>query len=74
MERLTSEIAPGGRSRVSGVYELRDPFGKATITKLFILEGSEAPAAPRGFKWRLIELGRKSWWAKPLKQWDAGAG
>jgi hypothetical protein len=49
---------PGGRSLVSGVYELRDAFGMPTITKLFILEGSEAPAAPHGFKWRLIELAR----------------
>ena len=68
------EIVPGGRSLVSGVYELHDDFGTPTITKLFIVEGSEAPAAPRGFNWRLIELSRKSWWAKPLKQWDAGAG
>jgi hypothetical protein len=74
MERFIIEILPGGRSRVSGVYELRDAFGMPTITKLFILQGREAPTAPQGFKWRLIGLPRKSWWAKPLNQWDEAAG
>jgi hypothetical protein len=73
MERLTIEIVPGSPSLASGVYELRDDFGRRTITKLFIVEGSKAPSAPRGFMWRLIELAR-TYWAKPPGQGDVGAG
>jgi hypothetical protein len=40
---------------VSGVYRLLNAFGTPTATKLFIMQGSEAPAAPRSFKWRLTE-------------------
>jgi hypothetical protein len=64
MERWNIEIVPGGRSLVSGVYELRDAFGTRTITKLFIVEGSKTPAAPMGFMWRLIEMSR-TYWAGP---------
>jgi hypothetical protein len=73
MERFTIEIVPGSRSLASGVYELRDDVGRRTITKLFIVEGSKTPAAPRGFMWRLIELAR-TYWAKPQGQRKAGAG
>ena len=53
------EIAPGGRAQVSWVYELFNAFGRPVDTKLFILEGSSAPGAPRNFKWRLIEAAGK---------------
>ncbi len=72
-ERWTIEIVPGSRSFASGEYQLRDEFGTPTITKLFILEGSKAPDAPRGFMWRLIELSR-TYWVEPPVQSDAGAG
>lgn len=44
---------------MSGVYELFNAFGRPVDTKLFILEGSSAPGAPRNFKWRLIEAAGK---------------
>jgi hypothetical protein len=55
MKRQDYEVTPGDRALVSGVYELLDAFGTPTATKLFIMQGSEAPAASRSFKWRLIE-------------------
>jgi|HubBroStandDraft_6_1064221.scaffolds.fasta_scaffold3702116_2 hypothetical protein len=65
MERRDYEVMPGDRVLVSGVYELLNAFGTPVSTKLFILEGSEAPAAPRSFKWRLIEAAGTTYQAAP---------
>jgi hypothetical protein len=55
MERWDYKVTPGDRTLMSGVYELLNAFGTPTATKLFIMQGSAAPAAPQGFMWRLIE-------------------
>ena len=65
MERQDYEVMPGDRVLVSGVYELLNAFGTTVSTKLFILKGSEAPAAPRSFKWRLIEAAGTTYQAAP---------
>jgi hypothetical protein len=51
-----SEHDPNEAAPASGRYELLNVFGTATGEELRANEGERLPAAPLGFKWRLVSV------------------
>jgi hypothetical protein len=51
-----SEHAPNDAAPASGRYELLNVFGTATGEALRAIEGERLPAAPLGYKWRLVSV------------------
>jgi hypothetical protein len=52
----SSELAPNDAAPASGRYELLNVFGTATGEALRAIEGERLPAAPLGYKWRLVSV------------------
>lgn len=50
----SSEHDPNDAAPASGRYELLNVFGTATGEALRAIEGELLPAAPLGYKWRLV--------------------
>ncbi|HXA22880.1 MAG TPA: hypothetical protein VNW90_11310 [Acetobacteraceae bacterium] len=52
----SSEHAPNDAAPASGRYELLNVFGTATGEASRAIEGELLPAAPLGYKWRLVSV------------------
>jgi len=48
------ECKPGEPVPETGWYELLNVFGTPIGVRVFIGQGAPAPAAPRGYVWRLV--------------------
>jgi hypothetical protein len=48
------DYAPGTAAPQTGLYEGLNIFGSPSGSRVWVAEGDRFPAAPVGFKWRLV--------------------